>query len=62
MDQKTQWEALMWKAGQHLSQRLQAMLDDPGAQSITLNRDEAILALGIIGGAVETLEKGDHNR
>jgi len=51
----------MWKAGQHLSKRLNTMLGDLSAQSISLDRDEALLALSLIDAAVETLERDTKN-
>ncbi|SCW61313.1 hypothetical protein SAMN02927924_01655 [Sphingobium faniae] len=58
---KQRWEAAIWKDAQALSKRLRAKLEEPDAQSVTLTRDEAAFAIGILDGVVETLEKGDGN-
>jgi len=60
-DDRLRLEAAMWKAGQHLSKRLNTMLGDLSAQSITLDRDEALLALSLIDAAVDALEHGLKN-
>jgi len=58
MDDKARWEAMIWKAGSLLAERLRTQLNDPEARSISLEREEALIALGIIDGAVEAIEKG----
>lgn len=50
--------ALMWKGGRHLSDRFHAMIDDPDASTLTLDRDEALIAVSLIDAAIEQLEKG----
>lgn len=57
MNDKLQWESMIWKYAGHLSQRLRAALDDPDTQTVTLDRDDALLTLGIMEGVVEILEK-----
>lgn len=56
MDDKLQWESLIWKYAGHLSRRLRTALDDPETQSVTLDRDDALLTLAIMQGVVEILE------
>lgn len=56
MDDGFRWDATIWKAAQLLSQRLQASLDDPIAQTVTLSREEALVTLGIMDGVVEMIE------
>lgn len=57
MNDKLQWEAMIWKYAGHLSRRLRTALDDPDTQAVTLDRDDALLTLGIMEGVVEILEK-----
>lgn len=40
-----------------ISDALSRQLDDPQAQTITLTRDEALLALGLVEGITEHLKK-----
>lgn len=50
-------EALILQAGKSISARLREQLDDFYAESITLTREEAVLAIGFVDAAVEQLEK-----
>lgn len=52
--------SLMLELAREISRQLSVQLDDPVARHVRLNRDEAVICLGLVNGLAEILAAERH--